>query len=300
MKVSIGDVVREDQCIAEARGLWGLFTTKVSTPITGTVEFISTATGHVGIRAPKRTIKLSAYIDGVVRSVSEERGVVIEEAATFVQGIFGVGGERVGTIRMLQVPADTAVADADIPADVEGAILVGGHSPSLAALQKAQTLGAVGFVTGSIDDETLCQFVGYDIGVALTGDEPIAMTLIVTEGFGRIPLNRRIIDVLSSTAGFRASISGATQVRAGALRPEIISKASSAGAGLEREYSSGLVVGSQVRLIRVPYFGMHGVVTKLPSELVQIETGAYARVAHVSIPAEGREVVVPRANLEMA
>lgn len=300
MKVSVGESVSEDQTTAEARGLWGLFTTKVSAPMAGTIEFVSAATGHVGIRAPKKTIQLLAYIDGVVSAVTEGRGVVIEETATFVQGIFGVGGERVGVIRMLQVGPGTPVADTDIPNDVTGAILVGGHSPSIEALRKAQLLGAVGFVTGSIDDATLCQFVGYDIGVALTGDEPVSMTVIVTEGFGRIPINHRIMEVLSVIAGSTASISGATQVRAGALRPEIISRTSAEGTRTEQEYSSGLVVGSRVRLIRVPYFGLHGVVTALPPELVQIETGASARVAHVALSDGRADVVVPRANLEMA
>lgn len=300
MKVSVGESVSEEQCIAEARGLWGLFTTKVLSPMSGTVEFVSSATGHVGIRAPKKTIQLSAYIDGVVSSVAEGRGVVIEETATFVQGIFGVGGERVGVVRMLQVPPDAAVGANDIPDDVQGAILVGGHSPSIEALRKAQSLGAVGFVTGSIDDTTLCQFVGYDIGVALTGDEPISMTLIVTEGFGRIPINHRILEVLSRITGLPASMSGATQVRAGALRPEIISRPSLEGASADRDKSYGLEVGSRVRLIRVPYFGLHGVVTALPTELVQIETGAYARVAHVCVAGHVAAVIVPRANLEMA
>jgi hypothetical protein len=300
MKLAIGESVAEGQCIAEAKGLWGLFKTRVASPISGAVEFISTATGHVGIRAAKKTIELSAYIDGVVSSVVQARGVIIEETGTFVQGIFGVGGERVGKILPLAGSCDSPVTEGDVPNDVRGAILVGGHSPSLAALQKAQSLGAVGFITGSIDDTTLCGFVGYDIGVALTGDEPVSMTLIITEGFGRIPINARIIEILKGIAGSTASINGATQVRAGALRPEIISRVSDSSGSHNHVLGTGLVVGSRVRLIRVPYFGMHGIVTELPHELVSIETGAFARVARVALADGGHEVLVPRANLEMA
>lgn len=300
VKVSVGTLVSEGECIAEAKGLWGLFKTQVAAPIAGTVEFLSAATGHIGIRAPKRTIQLSAYIDGTVRSVIDGRGVVIEEMATFVQGIFGVGGERIGEIVVLPVPCSRQIGESDIPEVMPGAIIVGGHSPSLAALQRAQERGAVGFVTGSIDDETLREFVGYDIGVALTGDEPVSMTLIITEGFGRIPMNPRIVEVLQGVAGRRASISGATQVRAGALRPEIISGPSDLASASQRVGGKGLAVGSRVRLIRVPYFGMHGVVSHLPHELVAIETGALARVAQVTLEDGGEEIVVPRANLEIA
>jgi len=300
MQVSIGDSVNEGNCIAEASGLWGLFRTTVLAPISGVVEFISSSTGHVGIRAPKKIIELRAYIDGVVSRVESERAVVIDARATLVQGIFGVGGEHVGILTMLNVAVDDSITESDIPEGIVGSILVGGHSPTLGALRKAVRNRAVGFVTGSIDDTTLREYVGYDIGVALTGDEPVSMTLIVTEGFGRIPMNQEIVDVLRRVSGERTSINGSTQVRAGALRPEIIAPPSSTEKSSGVSALAGLVEGAPVRLIRVPYFGMRGVVTKLPRELVQIETGAYARVAHVQLDSEQREIVVPRANLEIA
>jgi transcription antitermination factor NusG len=64
--------------------------------------------------------------------------------------------------------------------------------------------------------------------------------------------------------------------------------------------SEGLTVGSLVRVIRVPYFGQRAVITALPRELERIETGASARVAKVTLEADGSEVTVPRANLELA
>ena len=109
-------------------------------------------------------------------------------------------------------------------------------------------------------------------------------------------MNPQIVRVLHAVAGSKASINGATQVRAGALRPEIICRPSGA-AGVE-SLQVGLAPGSRVRLIRVPFFGMQGTIKELPSELIQIETGARARVARVTLDIDGREVLVPRANLE--
>jgi hypothetical protein len=171
LRVKIGDVVRPGDLIAEVHGLWGLLKTRVLSPIGGTIEFVSEATGHIGVRGPKDRITLQAYIDGVVAEVDDSRGVVIEAQASFVQGIFGVGGERTGTLKILDVPLDCSVTASAIPKDVSGCVLVGGHSPSLDALREAASRGAVGFVTGSIDDTTLKEYVGYDIGVAVTGDE---------------------------------------------------------------------------------------------------------------------------------
>lgn len=305
LRVKIGDVVRPGDLIAEVHGLWGLLKTRVLSPIGGTIEFVSEATGHIGVRGPKDRITLQAYIDGVVAEVDDSRGVVIEAQASFVQGIFGVGGERTGTLKILDVPLDCSVTASAIPKDVSGCVLVGGHSPSLDALREAASRGAVGFVTGSIDDTTLKEYVGYDIGVAVTGDERISMTLIITEGFGAIPMNSRVDAILRSVDGKRVSINGATQVRAGAVRPEIIGVPTSLEphdrmTNSEDAASEGLRVGSLVRVIRVPYFGERAVITALPRELERIETGASARVAKVKLETDGREVTVPRANLELA
>lgn len=297
-----GSVVAAGDLLAEMRGLWGLLRTTVEAPISGTVEFISAATGHVGIRAASSTIQVRAYINGHIVQVDEGRGVAVESEAAFIQGIFGVGGERTGTLRVLHVSPDARITADAIPSSCAGEILVGGHSPSIDALRKASQLGAVGFVTGSIDDRTLKEYVGYDIGIALTGDEPIKMTLIITEGFGAMGINPRIIEVLSTCEGSQASINGATQVRAGALRPEIITQALNSEVG-ERDASAqhlqGLTVGSTVRLIRVPFFGKRGTIVDLPRDLAQIETGAYARVARVRLTESQEEVLVPRANMEI-
>lgn len=304
--IKVGESVESGAVIAQLRGLWGLFTTTVAAPIAGRVEFISEATGHVGIRAQSSTISVRAYLDGVVERIDPGRGAVIVTEATFVQGIFGVGGERLGAISLLSVDPAHRVEERHIPEKCQGAILVGGHSPSIRALRVAAERGAVGFITGSIDDTTLAQYVGYDIGVALTGDEAVPMTLIITEGFGELAMNQRIITLLKQADGAHAAINGATQVRAGAERPEIITRVTELGSSAELDgaIAAGLQVGSRVRIIRVPYFGKQGRVTALPKELTPIETGASTRVARVELDSDGadsrsQEVLVPRANLEL-
>jgi len=305
LRFAIGDSVKQGDVIAEIQGLWGLLKTKVVSPIEGSIEFVSAATGHIGVRGPKDRLTLTAYLDGTIAEVEPERGVVVEARASFVQGIFGVGGERVGLLKLLGIPLDRKVTKECIPVDVSGCVLVGGHSPTLDALREASSRGAVGFVTGSIDDATLKEYVGYDIGVAITGDEPVPMTVIITEGFGAIPMNARVEAILRDVNGKRVSINGATQVRAGAVRPEIIGAPSAAqqangASGSEESMNEGLRVGSVVRVIRVPYFGQRAVITALPRELERIDTGASARVARLKLELDGKEVTVPRANVELA
>ena len=171
--------------------------------------------------------------------------------------------------------------------------------PSIEVLEKAASSGAVGFVTGSIDDKALAAYLGYDLGIALTGDENVPMSLVVTEGFGKIPMAERTSTLLKEFNGAEVSINGATQVRAGALRPEII--ISHAGISTEKaqdQTSYSLEIGRRVRIIRVPYFGQVGTVSDLPHQPVKIETGAHTRVLRAKLES-GEEVVVPRANVEL-
>jgi hypothetical protein len=297
-KVSLGERVTEGGIIAEMRGLWGLCRSTVTSPIAGTVEFISLSTGHVGVRAAPRVLELCAYISGQVVEVEPARSVTIETTATFAQGIFGVGGERIGRLVMLPISPSERVGESSIPAECSGAVLVGGHSPSSEALNLAAARGAVGFVTGSIDDAVLRSYIGYDLGVALTGDEAVPMSLIITEGFGSIPMSNRIVTTLTPVSGSKVSINGATQVRAGAQRPEVVVWTTAESSVSEADTSKALDVGARVRLIRVPYFGLRGTVSELPHELRQLETGAFARVLCARLD-DGRDVVVPRANIEL-
>lgn len=301
LQVTQGVSVQEGEILAEMRGLWGLFKTTVTSPIHGTVELISTATGHIGVRAPARRLDLRAYVSGRVVSVEENRSITIETKGAYIQGIFGVGGERTGILSVLALEIADRVTEEHIPAECRGAVLVGGHSPSIGALRKAAANGAVGFITGSIDDVTLREYVGYDIGIALTGDEAVSMTVIITEGFGAIAMSSRIADLTKELAGAACSINGATQVRAGALRPELIAPDAHETADIhvqpDRDTSSGLSVGSRIRLIRVPYFGEFATVTSLPHEPAKIPTGAWTRVLEAELDS-GEIVTVPRANVE--
>jgi len=239
----------------------------------------------------------------VIKEVYPEEGVLVETWATFIQGIFGVGGERYGKLRMLvDSPDEKLVAD-KIDESLKGAILIGGSLITVDVIEKAKEVGAVGIVSGGIDALDLVEFLGYDLGVAITGSEDIPLTLIVTEGFGEIPMAEKTFKLLKKYDGYNASINGATQIRAGVIRPEIIIKQEEPKDELKQRVTAqvatrGLEIGMMVRIIRVPYFGKIGKIVELPPELQQLESETKARVAVVEL-LDGERVVVPRANIEM-
>lgn len=302
IRVSAGQQVAEGEVLCEHSGLFGLFRSKFSSPYSGMVEFITERTGHIGLRLPPRPFEINAYLSGVVTRIDPGKSVTIESVGPFVQGIFGVGGERQGTLHCLPVSENGIITIDALPADCSGMILAGGRAPSADVVRAAAARGAHGFITGSIDDRALAAYLGYDIGIALTGDEDISMTLIITEGFGEIPMGVRSWNLFSKFNGVSASINGATQVRAGAVRPEIVlfpeRIATTAAASSSVGKSQSLSIGSKIRIIRVPHFGITGEILELPPQMVQIETGAFARVLRVRLE-DGNVLTVPRANVEL-
>jgi hypothetical protein len=182
--------------------------------------------------------------------------------------------------------------------DVRGQVLVGGAHVDCATLLAARDAGAVALVVGGFDDADLKRLLGRDLGVAITGAEELGITLVLTEGFGRIPMAERTWALLERHAGALASVSGATQIRAGVLRPEVfIAHDADAGAA-GAESDGGLEVGALVRIIRQPYFGLLGRVVALPQALEALETEARVRVLAVELVEGGGRATIPRANVE--
>lgn len=294
--VKQGEAVRQGQLLAQTRSFFGMFKSEVFSPVEGTVELISEVTGQVGIREKPNPIEVNAYVNGRIAEVLPEEGVVVETRAAMVQGIFGVGGERQGAIRLAVSDPGEALTESHLRPDMAGQVVVGGSNISGAALRRAAELGLAGVVVGAIIDQDLIQFLGYDIGVAITGHEEIGTTLILTEGFGHIRMAERTFRLLKSLEGQVASINGATQIRAGVIRPEVIVP-SRAGAEAEGERHD-LDLGTPIRIIREPYFGQLATVAALPPELQEVPSGAMVRVLEADLQT-GERVTVPRANVEI-
>ncbi|MCA0361961.1 MAG: hypothetical protein LCH41_13035 [Armatimonadetes bacterium] len=295
-----GDEVSTGDLIAETKGLFGkYFKQQVLSEYTGVVDSLSEVTGNILIREPSIPVDMSAYIKGTVKSVMEGEGAIIETRGAMVQGIFGIGGERNGKIRVAVSGPDQVLEASNILDTDAGMILVGGAGVSYDALVRANEVGVFGLVVGAVRDVDLTQLLGYDIGVAITGQEEVNTTLVVTEGFGKLSMAARTFKLLQSLEGRSASLNGATQIRAGVIRPELIAPSEQTG---DMSHGAGggneLKIGTPIRVIREPYFGALGEVTGLPAQLQTVESGAEVRVLEAKLD-DGQVVCVPRANVEI-
>ncbi len=300
LSVKEGDTVEKGQVIGATKAFFGMFKSEAKSPVGGTVETISGVSGNVGVRQAPLPINLTAYLSGMIAETMPGEGVIVQTEGALIQGIFGIGGERVGVIQMVSTSPESDLIEAEITEALAGKIIIGGANISGAALRKASEVGVTGIVVGGIIDKDLIEFLGYDIGVAITGHENINVTLVITEGFGTIAMARRTFELLKSLEGKSASINGATQIRAGVIRPEVIVPlgASTAAVPASNEDEGNLAIGTPIRIIREPYFGKLASVAALPPQLTVIGSGASVRVLEAKL-ADGSVVTVPRANVEI-
>lgn len=300
LSVKEGDTVSKGDVLAKSRSFMGLFKSECRAPVSGVVETFSSVTGNMGIREAPVPLEVLAYVQGMVVEVSPGDGCVVEAKGAFVQGIFGVGGERQGVVHVVcKDPSEQLTADKITP-DMKGRIIVGGSLVTLDALTKAAQYGVSAVVAGGIIDTAVEAYVGHSIGVAITGQEDVNTTLVVTEGFGAITMAQRTFELFKRHEGEVASVNGATQIRAGVIRPEVIIPLSAPPADLVQNGSDAhsLDIGTPIRIIREPYFGQLAAVSALPPELTAVASGASVRVLKARLK-DGTEVTVPRANVEI-
>ena len=296
-----GERVKENEVIAKSKSFFGLFSSECKSRAEGTIESISSITGQVLIRGNPQPVEIKAYLDGEVVEVFFNEGVAVSTWGSFVQGIFGIGGETHGKIKVVSKDNQSILTDREIDKSCEGMVLIGGSVVTAEAIRKAVSVKAKGIVVGGFDDKDLRDFLGYDLGVAITGSEELGITLVVTEGFGQINMAERTFSLLKSKEGKEACINGATQIRAGVIRPEVVIpfEGNVKRKAEEEEFESiGLEIGRAIRVIREPHFGKLGKVVNLPPALQKLESESHARVLEVEF-SDGEKAIIPRANVEL-
>jgi len=294
MIVDLQSSVKKGQIVAKSKGIFGMFKSEVKTPVNGKIESISSITGQVVISEEPITIKVDAYVPGNVEKIYEKEGVCINSVGTFIQGIIGIGGEKQGKLKVLESNKKDILNN-----EMKDKIIVCNSYVDYDFYSTAKAIGVKGIICGGFDYNNISKILGYKLGVAITGTEETT-TLIVTEGFGEISMSKRTFDLLKDNDNNYASISGATQIRAGVMRPEIFVSnneniVEKAAMDDERLIIS---INSTVRVIREPFFGKIGKVISLPSSLTIMKSETKVRVAEIEFSDTSKEII-PRANLEV-
>lgn len=280
-------------------------------PIAGTLSRAEEQQGYLVIVPDSQNYELRVHIKGFVAAVEPYRSLTIQTPAALIQGAFGFGGEQHGVLRA----AVTDPGDELLPEMLDErsalSILIGGGPIGVAALARAVELRVRGLILGSITEEALRSFLGYhgdadwDVGgsgwlfpPATARDFPL--TLMVTEGLGRRPMNGPAFELLTSYDGSEAALDGQTWLHGREQRrPQVIiplTRADPAGIPPEPD-AEQLGIGVAVRIVSDDLLGQVGLIVGLPRRMQALGCGARYTVAEVRLT-DGQTVPVPLGNLE--
>lgn len=279
LKVNRGDAVAEGDILASRGGFGGQV---CRAPIDGSI--VGSGRGRLLLEAAPHAIHLSALVPGLVAEILPTEGVVIEAIGAFMQMGWGNGKEAYGVLRVVVRAPRHPIRPKHIDAASQGAILVGGSRLDDETLDQAIEMQVRGIIVGGIPPSMIPRLEAVDFPV------------VTTEGISTAPMAQAFFDLLRSLDGREAAVSGRMQHRWGAERPYVVvPMPAQSGAPINPE--SPLVVGSRVRVLRGPYTGASGVISDIPTGMIQLETGARLQGAQVDFG--GKEfALIPFMNLE--
>jgi hypothetical protein len=285
IRKAVGDPVQENDVLAVPAGLFGRLRGGLRSPVAGQV--IEIREGLIVIETEGGTYELAAHVKGQVSNVMPGRGVVIAAAGSLIQGVWGSGGKAEGVLKVLVDNPQRPLRARSVDVSCHGTLIVGGRILDDRALEQAVEAKVRGIIAGSVSSE-LRPFL-----------ESLPFPVMITEGFGSMPMSQPIFALLHGNAGREAMLSADTQTRWGARRPEVlIPLRSEAEIPTEEPGPRPLQAGDQVRLLRSPYQGVLGKVVAVPERPQLIESGARLPAARVELE-DGDLALIPVVNLEV-
>jgi hypothetical protein len=164
---------------------------------------------------------------------------------------------------------------------------VAGASVDEAGLRRAEEVGARGIVVGSLD---------YRVGKVA---ESLKLTVVVTEGFGMVPMCPVAFQIFQSKEDREAMMDGSMKLPLDGHRPEVIIPTYQPGRETVEPapQTKELAKGERVRVVRSPYIGRIGTIVNLPENSRTVEAGDRLWGADVKFDDDTLDFV-PFANLE--
>ena len=204
--VEAGQVIASDMSKGKA--------VTVKSPTSGVLKIIDTKKGTVTVQYDINPIKMFCHVSGTVSEILPDHMVRVSGNGTRLNGVIGFGGENSGLL--------TRIDPAGNDQFKKNCIAFSTAPISLEFLQLASDAGVSGIIAPSIPASDWVRYSGEELGVAITGDEDIPFTLILTSGFGSFKMNEECAEFLNNSIGKYVGISGRTQIRAGVTRPMVI------------------------------------------------------------------------------
>ena len=281
LRCKVGDRLSAGAEVAVGRGI---IRKTIQTPKEGRV--VAAGGGQVLLEVGETGVQLRAGIPGNVVQVIPERGVVIQTAGALVQGVWGNGRMDTGLMANLAEKADSVLSVARLDMSLRGSIILGGICKDAETLQAAADVPVRGLILSSLFPSLL----------------PLAsqmrFPIIVTDGFGALPMNSVAHRLLSTNVKREVTLNAEAYDRYKGTRPEIIIPLPVSQEPPMPHDVEAFAPGQVVRMRRPPSLGGIGTITSLRPGLTLLTSGLRAPAADVKMES-GETVIVPLVNLEV-
>jgi len=281
LRCKVGDNLPAGAEVAVKRGI---LSKSVKTPKEGRV--IAAGGGQVLLETGAVNVQLRAGLPGNVIQIIPGRGVVIQTAGALIQGVWGNGRIDTGLMVNLADKADGVLSVARLDVSLRGSIVLGGLCKDADSLKAAADVPVRGLILSSIFPSLLPMA------------REMRFPIVVTDGFGALPMNSVAYRLLSTNAKREVTLNAEVYDRYSGARPEVIIPLPvSQDPPLPIE-AEEFATGQTVRMRRPPSFGAIGTIVSLRPGLTTLTSGLRAPAADVKMET-GETVIVPLVNLEV-
>lgn len=272
LKKRPGERVEAGEEIASRRGLLPFTFISFTSPVSGRVAAVGM--GMVVLETVTGKIELKAGLRGTVSQIIPYHGAIIEGKGAVIEGIWSNGKEKGGIIRVTEDKGKPLSLDS-LQASAKGFIIVCGTIQDEEVLSRAAEIQVGGIIAGSLKPSLR--------DTAIDMPYPI----ILTEGFGRFPLNSLAFELLHNSEAYEASILASPPCVIISVPEDILAPS------LRVMAKTGL----KVKVSRGPHKGLSGEVLELGRREMALESGYIIPSALVRLE-NGAEVEIPVVNLE--
>lgn len=252
----------------------------------GAGRIISIKRGRALLQLSGEPYQLRAGFPGVVAASDGYQNLVIETTGALIEGLWGNGRQEYGVMRYVGSGPSSRLTPDALNLDVRGAVVVAGICDEIGTLRQLKDLNVRGVIVGGLSS----QLIAFS--------KHLPFPVIVLEGFGPLPFNEPVFELLRTNSGREAAIDARYSGVFGDQRPEvIISQPAMRRLDLPAEIVP-LGPGVRVHIVRPPHRGAVGIVQDVPRGAVALPSGILVNCARVELAGIG-VVSVPQANLEI-
>lgn len=297
-----GKVIYRGELLALKKGIFGQKI--VRAPTDGLIEAYDVKTGELRLQFLSKEIPLTAGIIGIVDNVSYVTNeVTIKTMATEVFGILGSGKERGGILNILGAAGDL-VNPFQIRMDMHQHIILAGSLVESDILRKATGFGLSGIICGGVNVSDYRAIMGSVDPTKRIGTD-VGISLVITEGFGLIPMGSDIFSLMRPYDGKFIFINGNTnQVLLPTLATDSILTLRKISLPIEKIHNIApeivlgeINIGDRVRLIWPPFMGVQGKVISIDETPTLLESGISTIL--LTIETAKQKLKIPYTNIEI-